>query len=68
MAAIIASEQNTELVDCFVKTGRMRELVSAFATTSKDMVIMTEDKRSPLMKKRGAIGETVKIWDVNARN
>ncbi|OCK75927.1 hypothetical protein K432DRAFT_336614 [Lepidopterella palustris CBS 459.81] len=69
LATLVASEENTELADAFVQTGRMRELVVAFAETSKAMIALGQkDGKLRSKKKRGWKGETTKIWDVNVRN
>ena len=69
LATVVASETNAELADAFVKTGRMEELVRAFATSSKAMIAMSQTGDKPRAnKKRGWKGESIKIWDVNVRN
>jgi len=69
LATVVASETNAELADAFVKTGRMEELVRAFATSSKTMIAMSQTGDKPRVgKKRGWKGESIKIWDVNVRN
>ncbi|KAF2493831.1 hypothetical protein BU16DRAFT_511928 [Lophium mytilinum] len=69
LATAIADDANEELADAFVQTGRMEELVAAFAATSKEMVRLGE--RTPkggASKKRGWLGESSRIWDLNVRN
>ncbi|KAF2808214.1 uncharacterized protein BDZ99DRAFT_464109 [Mytilinidion resinicola] len=68
LAAAIADEANAELADAFVQTGRMEELVTAFAVTSKAMVRLGERAPKSGSKKRGWMGESTRIWDLNVRN
>jgi nuclear pore complex protein Nup107 len=57
------------VLQVFVDTKRMRELVDALAQISKFMLRLGEfePKKSGLVKKRGSKGETLRIWDLNAR-
>lgn len=56
---------NDELARCFTASGRMRELVDAFALSSKAMLKLNEQavKVAP-KKRRGRSGESLHIWDV----
>jgi len=56
---------NEELTRCFVASGRMGELVDAFALSSKAMLQLNEQPGgSSAKKRRGRQGETLDIWDV----
>jgi nuclear pore complex protein Nup107 len=65
LSALIASE-GSDLLDLFVKTGRMQELVEAFAQASKALLLATSSRqgtgaRSKKMKVRGW---TQELWTV----
>lgn len=71
LAARVASDDNKELSKCCVDTGRMPELVEAFAKVSQMMLKVGAGEgknKSRHEKKRGWEGETLKIWDVGYRN
>ncbi|KAL9050986.1 MAG: hypothetical protein Q9162_006306 [Coniocarpon cinnabarinum] len=57
--------ENDELVRCFQKAERMRELVDALALTSKRMLLANENKGQG-SKRRGKTRRTLGIWDVRA--
>lgn len=66
VAAIIA-EKNSDLSDLFVKTGRMKELVEAFASCSKALaVVATEGKKEgrASSKKIKEMGWSKDLWTV----
>jgi nuclear pore complex protein Nup107 len=69
VATLVADDENGWLQQVFVDTKRMRELVDALAQISKFMLRLGEfePKKSGLVKKRGSKGETLRIWDLNAR-
>lgn len=73
LSAVIAAEENAELADCFVKTGRMGELVTAFALDSKTLLVLNERrvkeaKKSKREEKKKKGGSTLDIWDVSKTN
>ena len=73
LANIIAAEENEQLAECFIKTGRMGELVNAFALDSKSLLLLNEaretsGKKVREKKKREWEGETVDVWDVDRKS
>ncbi len=52
------------LEECFVKAGRMRELVDSFALTSKVMLILKAEGKAWKMK-RERHGKDLGIWEIN---
>ena len=60
LSVAIADETNG-LTECFVAAGRMRELVSSFAQTSKLMLVM---KASGRLRKRNKEGKSLGIWEI----
>ena len=56
---------NDELIRCFQKAQRMRELVDALALTSKEMLVVNET-RGHNSKQRGKTSKTLGIWDIRA--
>lgn len=67
LSATMAAE-DSDLLDLFVKTGRMQELVEAFALTSKALLVVTSGKsRSGAgSKKLRARGWTPELWSVRS--
>ena len=68
LAASVASAENKELADDFVKSGRMKDFVRTMATASKIMIRLNQErslsgKKKSLTKSRFWEGETVEIWD-----
>ncbi len=61
LATILAEKQT--LIDCFTATGRVGELVDAFALTSRAVLTLNE-KSSKSSKKRTRSGRTLGIWDI----
>ena len=67
LSALIASE-DSDLLDLFVKTGRMQELVEAFAQAGKTLLVITSVKGSgSRSKKLRAKGWTPDLWSVAPR-
>ncbi|KAI9750668.1 MAG: hypothetical protein M4579_006364 [Chaenotheca gracillima] len=69
LATIIAAE-DSDLLPCFQKSGRLPELVTALATTSKAILKAGEEKSMGAAKtggrmKRGG-GETLGIWNIKS--
>jgi nuclear pore complex protein Nup107 len=76
LAQVVASEENKELANDFVKTGLMKDFVRCLAMTSKVLVRLNQEKELANMdetgKKRKAKkekrsrfweGESVELWD-----
>jgi nuclear pore complex protein Nup107 len=65
LSALIAAE-DSDLLDLFIKTGRMQELVEAFAYAGKSLLIITSTKESngSRSKKLRAKGWTPELWSV----
>jgi nuclear pore complex protein Nup107 len=69
IANLVADEENEWLQEVFLKTGRMSELVDALAMVSKAMLRLNEhEPKKSASKKRGSKGETLRIWDLNAKS
>lgn len=69
IANLVADEDNAWLQKVFVETGRMSELVDALAMVSKAMLQLNEhEPKKSTVKKRGSKGETLRIWDLKARD
>jgi nuclear pore complex protein Nup107 len=70
LSSLIAAE-DSDLLDLFIKTGRMQELVEAFAYAGKSLLIITSIKesngsRSKRSKKLRAKGWTPELWSVKS--
>lgn len=72
LSTVIANEkggndgkQPNGLVECFVKAGRMRELVNIFALTSKTMLVTKAEGR-PWKPKKDRVGRELGLWELNA--
>ncbi|KAM7187131.1 Nuclear pore protein 84/107 [Rhypophila sp. PSN 637] len=65
LAAVIA-EKGSDLAQEFIKCGRMKELLEAFASCSKALAIWTSDKKSsqPGSKKMREMGWSRELWAV----
>jgi len=69
IANLVADDEHAWLQAVFVETKRMRELVDALAQVSKTMLRLSEvEPKKSVVKKRGSKGETLRIWDLNARD
>jgi len=70
IANVVADDENKWLRNAFKETGRMGELVHAFAALSQRMLEQVEKhpKAKSSKKKRDWQGETLRIWDINVRN
>ena len=69
IANLVADQENEWLQKVFLETGRMRELVDALAMVSKAMLRLNEfEPKKSAAKKRGSKGETLRIWDLNAKD
>lgn len=58
-----AVSSNDELIRCFTRARRMRELIDSLALTSKAMLKLNELKQHS-SKKRGKGPKTLGIWDI----
>jgi len=65
LSALIAAE-DSDLLDLFVKMGRVQELVEAFALAGKTLLILTSVKQGSgsKSKKLRARGWTPELWTV----
>lgn len=65
LAAVIA-EKGSDVAQEFIKCGRMKELLEAFASCSKALAIWTSDKKSaqPSSKKMREMGWSRELWTV----
>lgn len=69
IANLVADEEHGWLQQVFVDTKRMRELVDALARVSMFMLKLGEvEPKKSVVKKRGSKGETIRIWDLNAKD
>lgn len=68
LAIALAADANAELADAFVQTERMQELVRSLAATSQAMVKLNERAARGGSKKRGWLGESTRVWDLNVMN
>ncbi|KAL0259829.1 Nucleoporin nup84 [Diplodia seriata] len=66
LATALAAPESADLTSVFIETGRMQELVSAFAHSSLAMIRLSEGsgKREP-SKKRARDGQTMRLWEIN---
>ncbi|KAK8161761.1 nuclear pore protein 84/107 [Phyllosticta citrichinensis] len=67
LATAIAAPGNESLSSTFVETGRMRELVEAFAQSSLAMIRLTEQSGKETSKKRSREGQTMRLWEINTQ-
>ncbi|KAF4631550.1 hypothetical protein G7Y89_g6588 [Cudoniella acicularis] len=65
LAAVMA-EEDSDLLQLFKKTGRMQELVEAFAAASKNLLFITSNKKTTgsTSKKLRVKGWTPELWSV----
>ena len=65
LAAVVADE-DSDLLELFTKTGRMEELVEAFASASKSLMMITSAKQGTTSrsKKRRVKGWKQEVWTV----
>lgn len=65
LSALVAADQS-DLLELFVKTRRMEELIEAFAIASKTLLILTSSKKGAgsKSKKLRAKGWTQELWNV----
>lgn len=69
IANMVADEEHAWLQQVFVETKRMRELVDCLARISQYMLKLGEfEPKKSVVKKRGSKGETIRIWDLNAKD
>lgn len=69
IATVIAEPEKEWLQAAFLETERMTELVETLASVSRAMLRMAElEGKGRAGKKKGAKGESLKIWNVNVRN
>lgn len=67
LSVAVASE-SSGLTECFVQAGRMRELVSSFAQTSKMMLIMKASGGPRKTAKKEKAGKELGIWEIGPGN
>ena len=58
-----ANGQSNGLEECFVKAGRMRELVECLALTSKVMLVLKAEGRAWSIRKGDRIGRDLGMWE-----
>jgi nuclear pore complex protein Nup107 len=65
LAALVADE-DSDLLGLFMKTGRMQELVEAFAAASKSLLLITSAKQGPASrsKKLRTKGWSQELWNI----
>jgi nuclear pore complex protein Nup107 len=66
LAAVIA-EKDSDVAQLFLKVGRMKELVEAFASASKALAVISADKKkgsAASSKKLREMGWTKELWTV----
>jgi nuclear pore complex protein Nup107 len=66
LAAVIA-EKNSDVAQLFLKVGRMKELVEAFASASKALAVISADKKkgpAANSKKMREMGWTKELWTI----
>lgn len=65
LSALIA-EDDSDVLDIFMKTGRMQELVEALAMASKTLLLISSQKQGPgsRSKKMRLKGWTQDLWNV----
>jgi nuclear pore complex protein Nup107 len=70
LATLVADRERKWLRAAFLQSGRMSELVEALAYVSRAMLKLGEHDAGKTKpgKKRWSRGETLRIWDLNARN
>jgi nuclear pore complex protein Nup107 len=69
IANMVADKENEWLQKVFLQTGKMTDLVDALAMVSKAMLRLNEhEPKKSATKKRGSKGETLRIWDLSAKD
>lgn len=72
IANVVADPAVEWVRECFLETRRMREFVDALARAAKKMLELGEyeDKGKKIggLRKRGSVGETLRVWDIGVRN
>ena len=65
LAAVIA-DKDSDVAQLFVKSGRMKELVEAFASCSKALAIVSGEKKGPVTssKKLRELGWSRELWSI----
>jgi nuclear pore complex protein Nup107 len=63
LSSILAGE-DSDLLELFMKVGRMQELVESFAAASKSLLLITAAKGSSKSKKLRTKGWTPELWTV----
>lgn len=66
MSVTIADDKN-QLAECFTAAGRMREMVTSFAHTSKSMLVLKAEGRKWTSRKDRQ-GKDLGIWEVSQRS
>ncbi|KAI9804280.1 MAG: Nucleoporin nup84 [Piccolia ochrophora] len=67
LSTLIAAT-DSDLLEPFIATGRLQELVTQFAASSREILLGVEEKKGAKRggRKRGELGETLAIWNVRA--
>ena len=70
LAATIADKDASDVADLFVKCGRMKELLESFASCSKALAVLSEEKKKhpgSTSKKLKEMGWSRELWSVSRR-
>lgn len=59
-------EESNGLAECFVKAGRMRELVTIFALTSKSMLVTKAVGRPWKPNRKDRVGRDLGVWEIGS--
>ncbi|KAI9800348.1 MAG: hypothetical protein M1825_004118 [Sarcosagium campestre] len=62
--SVDVAANDSDILPCLVASGRLPELVIAFAISSKAIVQAGENRGTKSKRKRGGDGETLSIWQV----
>ena len=57
--------QTNRVAECFVQAGRMRELVAAFALTSKVMLVLKAEGK-PWRARKDRVGKELGVWEIGS--
>lgn len=60
------AQENNGLAECFVRAGRMRELMEVFAHVSKSMLVVKSKGRPWKMNKKDRMGRNLGMWELGA--
>ena len=65
--AVLVAEEGSDVGECFVKAGKMPELVTAFAFTSQAIIRADEAGRRKSKSRRKLDGKSLEIWSTKVR-